>query len=131
MLPLSPGRLERHGFEYYRHGTLTLYAAFNPARGEVIGKTVARHTSQEFVAFLTEVVAHQPAGTELHVIADNLSAHNTARVQEFLSAHPKVHLHHTPTYSSWLNQVELWFARIEREAIARGVFTRSKTWRAS
>jgi transposase len=126
VLPLSPGRLERHGFEYYRHGTLSLYAAFNTASGEVIGKTVARHTSQEFVAFLTEVVANQPAGKELHVIADNLSAHKTARVQEFLSAHPTVHLHYTPTYSSWLNQVELWFARIEREVIARGVFTSVK-----
>jgi transposase len=123
VLPLSPGRLERHGFEYYRHGTLSLYAAFNTASGEVIGKTVARHTSQEFVAFLTEVVAHQPAGKELHLIADNLSAHKTARVQDFLRAHPKLHLHYTPTYSSWLNQVELWFGKIEREVIARGVFT--------
>ncbi|SRR5712692_7966777 len=126
VLPLSPGRLERHGFEYYRHGTLSLYAAFNTASGEVLGKTVARHTSQEFVAFLTELVANQPAGKELHVIADNLSAHKTARVQEFLSAHPKLHLHYTPTYSSWLNQVELWFAKIEREVIARGVFTSVK-----
>ena len=126
VLPLSPGRLERHGFEYYRHGTLSLYAAFNTASGEVIGKTVARHTSQEFVAFLTQVVANQPAGKEIHIIADNLSAHKTARVHEFLSAHPNVHLHYTPTYSSWLNQVELWFAKIERDVIARGVFTSVK-----
>src|SRR6266852_5782164 len=126
VLPLSPGRAERHGFEYYRHGTLSLYAAFNTKSGQVLGKTVARHTSQEFVAFLTELVANQPAGKELHVIADNLSAHKTARVQEFLSAHPKLHLHYTPTYSSWLNQVELWFAKIEREVIARGVFTSVK-----
>lgn len=123
VLPLSPGRLERHGFEYYRHGTLSLYAAFNTCSGEVLGKTVARHTSQEFVAFLTEVVANQPAGKETHIIADNLSAHKTARVQEFLRVHPNVHLHYTPTYCSWLNQVELWFAKIERAVIARGVFT--------
>jgi transposase len=123
VLPLSPGRLERHGFEYYRHGTLSLYAAFNTRNGEVLGKTVARHTSQEFVAFLTEVVANQPAGKEIHIIADNLSAHKTARVQEFLRVHPNVSLHYTPTYSSWLNQVELWFAKIERDVIARGVFT--------
>jgi len=126
VLPLSPGRLERHGFEYYRHGTLSLYAALNTRSGEVIGKTAARHTSQEFVAFLAEVVANQPRGKAIHLIADNLSAHKTKRVEQFLAAHPKVHLHYTPTYSSWLNQVENWFARIEREVIARGVFTSVK-----
>jgi len=126
VLPLSPGRLERHGFEYYRHGTLSLYAALNTRNGEVVGKTAARHTSQEFVAFLAEVVANQPRGKEIHLIADNLSAHKTARLEQFLVAHPKVHLHYTPTYSSWLNQVENWFARIERDVIARGVFTSVK-----
>jgi transposase len=126
VLPLSPGRLERHGFEYYRHGTLSLYAALNTRNGEVVGKTAARHTSQEFVAFLAEVVANQPRGKEIHLIADNLSAHKTKRVEQFLTAHPKVHLHYTPTYSSWLNQVENWFAKIEREVIARGVFTSVK-----
>ena len=120
VLPLSPGRLERHGFEYYRHGTLSLYAALNTRNGAVLGKTAARHTSQEFVAFLAEVVANQPRGQEIHLIADNLSAHKTKRVTQFLAAHPKVHLHFTPTYSSWLNQVENWFARIERDVIARG-----------
>jgi transposase len=126
VLPLSPGRLERHGFEYYRHGTLSLYAALNTRNGEVVGKTAARHTSQEFVAFLADLVANQPPGKEIHLIADNLSAHKTSRVKQFLAAHPKVHLHFTPTYSSWLNQVENWFARIEREVIARGVFTSVK-----
>jgi transposase len=123
VLPLSPGRAERHGFEYYRHGTLSLYAAFNTKTGEVLGKTASRHTSAEFVAFLTDIVVNQPRGKEIHVIADNLSAHKTERVEEFLSRHPRVHLHFTPTYSSWLNQVELWFAKIERDVIARGVFT--------
>jgi len=126
VLPLSPGRLERHGFEYYRHGTLSLYAALNTRNGEVVGKTAARHTSQEFVAFLAEVVANQPRGKEIHLIADNLSAHKTKRVEQFLAVHSKVHIHYTPTYSSWLNQVENWFARIEREVIARGVFTSVK-----
>ena len=126
VLPLSPGRLERHGFEYYRHGTLSLYAALNTRNGEVVGKIAARHTSQEFVAFLAEVVANQPRGKEIHLIADNLSAHKTKRVEQFLAVHPKVHLHYTPTYSSWLNQAENWFARIEREVIARGVFTSVK-----
>lgn len=123
VLPLSPGRVERHGFEYFRHGTLSLYAAFNTKTGEVIGKTAERHTSAEFVAFLTDIVANQPQGKEIHVIADNLSAHKTSRVHAFLTEHSTVHLHFTPTYSSWLNQVELWFAKIERDVIARGVFT--------
>jgi transposase len=123
VLPLSPGRAERHGFEYFRHGTLSLYAAFNTKTGEVLGKTAERHTSAEFVAFLTDIVVSQRRDKEIHVIADNLSAHKTKRVAEFLEQHPNVHLHFTPTYSSWLNQVELWFAKIERDVIARGVFT--------
>lgn len=126
VLPLSPGRAERHGFEYYRHGTLSLYAALNTKTGEVLGKTAARHTSEQFIAFLTDLVANQPAGKEIHVIADNLSAHKTQRVTEFLQTHSQVSLHFTPTYSSWLNQVELWFAKIERDVIARGVFTSVK-----
>ena len=123
VLPLSPGRAERHGFEYFRHGTLSLYAAFNTKTGEVLGRTAERHTSAEFVAFLTDIVVNHPAGKRIHVIADNLSAHKTKQVDAFLVAHPSVHLHFTPTYSSWLNQVELWFAKIERDVIARGVFT--------
>jgi len=103
VLPLSPGRLERHGFEYYRHGTLSLYAALNTLSGEVLGKTATRHTSQEFVAFLADLVANQPRGKEIHIIADNLSAHKNHRVEQFLAAHPRLHLHYTPTYSSWLN----------------------------
>jgi transposase len=123
VLPLSPGRAERHGFEYYRHGTLSLYAALNTKTGTVIGKTARRHTSQEFVAFLSDIVASQPRGREIHIIADNFSAHKTKLVKQFLESHPKVKLHYTPTYASWLNQVELWFAKIERDVIARGIFT--------
>jgi transposase len=126
VLPMSPGRLERHGFEYRRHGTLSLYAALNTQTGEVLGRTAARHTSEEFVAFLSDVVASQPSGREIHVILDNLSTHKTTRVRAFLEENPDVHLHFTPTYSSWLNQVENWFARIERDVIARGVFTSVK-----
>lgn len=123
VLPLSPGRAERHGFEYARHGTLSLYAAFNTRTGEVLGRTAERHTSGEFVAFLTDLVAHRPRGQAIHVILDNLSAHKTRQVAVFLHDHPTVQLHFTPTYSSWLNQVELWFAKIERDLIARGIFT--------
>jgi transposase len=99
VLPLSPGRRERHGFEYYRH------------------------SSAEFVAFLSAIVPSQPKGKEIHVILDNLSAHKTSRVGQFLADHPNVELHFTPTYSSWLNQVEIWFSKIERPVIARRVFT--------
>jgi transposase len=123
VLPMSPGRAERHGFEYYRHGTLSLYAALNTKTGAVIGKTAARHTSAEFVAFLSDLVASQPRRREIHVIADNLSAHKTKLVKEFLRNNSRVHIHYTPTYSSWLNQIELWFAKIERDVIARGIFT--------
>lgn len=123
VLPLSPGRAERHGFEYYRHGTRSLYAALETVSGRVHGKTAARHTSQDFVAFLKEVVALCPPRQQIHIILDNLSAHKTALVRDFLEQHPHVHFHFTPTYSSWLNQVELWFSKIEREVIARGVFT--------
>jgi transposase len=123
VLPLSPGRAERHGFEYYRHGTLSLYAAIDTGSGEVIGKTAARHTSAEFVAFLTEVVATQAWDKEIHIIVDNLSAHKTKRVEAFLEEHPNVHMHYTPTYSSWLNQIETWFSKIQRDVITRGIFT--------
>jgi hypothetical protein len=79
VLPLSPGRAERHGFEYVRHDTLSLYAAFNTKTGEVLGKTAQRHTSPEFVAFLTDIVTSQPKGKEIHVIADNLGVRGCTR----------------------------------------------------
>ena len=123
VLPLSPGRAERHGFEYYRHGTLSLLAALDTKSGEVLGQTVPRHTSAAFVEFLGDIVTSQPKGREIHVIADNLSTHKTQAVRTFLIEHPNVRLHFTPTYSSWLNQVELWFSKIERDLLARGIFT--------
>src|SRR4029077_14188704 len=122
VLPLSPGRAERHGVECFRHGTLSLYAALNTASGEVLGKTANRHTSAEFVVFLQEVVASVEAGRQIHLIADNLSTHKTKAVEAFLREHPRVRLHFTPTSSSWLNQLEIWFSKIQRDIIARGVF---------
>src|ERR687897_3929325 len=123
VLPLSPGRAERHGFEYYRHGTLSLYAALNTKTGEVVGQTVPRHTSDAFIDFLQDIIDTQSRWRQIHVIADNLSTHKTQAVRTFLIAHPNVRLHFTPTYDSWLNQVELWFAKIERDLLARGIFT--------
>ena len=121
--PLSPGRVERHGFEYTRHGTLSLYAALNIQTGEVQGKTTARHTSQDFVGFLGDVVATCEPDQEIHVILDNLSTHKTQIVAAFLDEYPHVTPHFTPTYSSWLNQVELWFSKVPRDVLARGIFT--------
>jgi transposase len=126
VLPLSPGRAERHGFEYFRHGTLSLYAALDVKSGKVHGKTAPHHTSEEFVDFLGQVVRRCKPNQEVHIIVDNLSAHKTVKVRDFLESQPQVKLHFTPTYSSWLNQIEIWFARIEREVIARGVFTSVK-----
>jgi transposase len=123
VLPLSPGRAERHGFEYFRHGTLSLYAALDVQTGLVHGKTAARHTSTDFIGFLTEVIERTPADKDIHIVLDNLSAHKTSAVAEFLENNPRVRFHFTPTYSSWLNQVELWFAKIQRDVISRGVFT--------
>ena len=123
VLPLSPGRAERHGFEYYRHGTLSLYAALEVKTGKVEGKTAARHTSAEFRAFLQDLLKRARWAREIHIVLDNLSAHKTKAVQAFLQENAKVRFHFTPTYSSWLNQVELWFAKIQRDVIACGVFT--------
>ena len=123
VLPLSPGRAERHGFEYYRHGTLSLYAALDVKTGQVHGKTARRHTSEDFLQFLAELVERTPAPKQIHIILDNLSAHKTKAVGEFLAQHPRVRFHFTPTYSSWLNQVEIWFAKIQRDVIDRGIFT--------
>ena len=122
-LPLSPGRAERHGFEYYRHGTLSLFAALNPKTGAVLGQTAARHTSKEFVEFLDQVVGNCAPDQEIHIILDNLQVHKTDLVKEFLAGHPNVRLHFTPTYSSWLNQVEIWFGKLQREVLQRGIFT--------
>ena len=123
VLPLSLGHAERHGFEYYRHRTLSVYAALDTKTGRVHGKTATRHTSRDFVAFLQEVVSLCPPRQQIHIILDNLAAHKTQLVRDFLQRHPCVQFHFTPTYSSWLNQVEIWFAKIEREVIARGIFT--------
>jgi transposase len=123
VLPLSPGRAERHGFEYYRHGALSLYAALEVATGRVAGMPAARHTGADFLSFMDRLVEEFGRRRELHVILDNFSAHRTKDVRQWLADHPRVHFHFTPTYSSWLNQVELWFAKIERDLIARGIFT--------
>src|SRR6202167_6237235 len=115
VLPLSPARLERHGFEYRRNGTLSLYAALDVKTGKIHGKPAERHTSAEFVYFLEQVVSGCKPRQEIHIILDNLSAHKPRHVEQFLERNTHVKLHFTPTYSSWLDQVEIWFATLERE----------------
>src|SRR6202000_2075329 len=105
------------------NGTLSLYAALDVQTGKVHGKTARRHTSEDFIAFVSDVVERNPAPREIHIVLDNLSAHKTQAVKDFLAANPRVRFHFTPTYSSWLNQVEIWFAGIQRDVISRGVFT--------
>jgi transposase len=123
MLPLRPGQIERRTHDYKRHGTASLYAAFDIATGEVLGRVTQRHRSREFVAFLRQIDQAQPAPVDLHLILDNSSTHKTEQVQRFLAAHPRFHFHFTPTSASWLNAVETWFSQLERRALYRGVFT--------
>lgn len=123
VVPLLPGRAQGHGFENDRHGTLFLYAALNTASGEVLGRTANCHTGAEFIGFLQQVVATVEPQKEIHVIADNLSAHKTKATTAFLEANPWVRIHNTRTYSSWLNQVEIWFSTIQRDLIACRIFT--------
>ena len=100
-----------------------MYAALDVKTGKVQGKTAERHTSAAFIEFLEQLVSTCKTRQEIHIILDNLSAHKTAKVTAFLARNPNVKLHFTPTYSSWLNQVEICFSRLEREVIARGIFT--------
>jgi transposase len=87
-----------------------------------LGQTAPRHTSAEFVAFLEQIVTSLAAGQQIHIIADNLSVHRSSRVWQFIEGYPNVRIHFTPTYSSWLNQVEIWCSKIQRDVIARGTF---------
>ena len=123
VLPPSPSPVARHGFEYKRHGTLSLYAALNVGTAEVQGKTTARQTRQDFVGFLGEVVATREPDEEIHAVLDKLSAHKAKTVAALLRKHPKVTLHVMPTYSWWRNHVELWFSKVQRDVLSRGIFT--------
>ena len=105
---------------------MALFRSMRPWRspaGKWWAKPPCATPAAEFVAFLADVVATQPAGKQIHVIADNLSAHKTRAVTQFLALHPNVQLHYTPTYSSWLNQLEIWFSKIQRDLLTRGIFT--------
>jgi transposase len=120
VLPLLPGTPQRASHDYVRHGTTNLYAALDVASGKVISQLTARHRSVEFKRFLDRVQAQVPAGLAIHVICDNSSTHKTPAIQRWLLSHPGVHLHFTPTYSSWLNLVERWFAELTSKWLGRG-----------
>jgi transposase len=120
--PLALGRPERRTRDYRRHGTTTLFAALEVATGRVTGACQPRHRHTEFLDVLTQVARAYPR-RKLHVVLDNYSTHKHAKVQAWLAKHPRVRLHFTPTYGSWLNLVEVFFAIIERQALRRGDFS--------
>ena len=122
VLPMRPGQPERRTHDYYRHGTLSLFAALEVATGRVISATKPKHRSAEFLAFLRQVEKAVPAGLAVHAILDNYATHKTAAVESWLRKHPRWQMHFIPTHSSWLNQVERFFAKITNERIRRGVF---------
>ena len=122
MLPLGLGYVEGITHNYVRHGTTTLFAAFDPLTGTVLSLCKRRHRHQEFLDFLRHVDASVPKAFDVHLIVDNYATHKHPRVQRWLAARSRYHLHFTPTYSSWLNQVEIWFNIITQKAIRRGTF---------
>ena len=142
VLPMIPGVPERRSHDYVRHGTIDLFAALNTATGKVIGRLSAQHRAIDFRDFLDQIDRQTDPGLAIHVICDNLSAHKAPVVHKWLLAHPRVQLHFTPTYSSWISQVERWFAELQRRCLDRGVFCSLdelttaledwiKTWNAS
>ncbi len=122
-LPMGLGYAEGFTHDYVRHGTTTLFAALDVATGKVITECKARHRHQEFLQFLRLVDANTPADLDLHIVADNYSTHKHEKVRIWLAKHPRFHMHYTPTYASWLNQVERWFGLITEQAIRRASFT--------
>lgn len=124
LLPLEPGRPERHTHDYARYGTTSLFAALNVATGQVIGRCHPRHRHQEFIQFLDLIDQTIPAepGVEIHLVMDNYATHKTPRVKRWLAKRPRYHVHFTPTSASWLNQVERFFAEITEKRIRRSAF---------
>ena len=122
VLPMGLGYVEGITHDYVRHGTTTLFAALDVANGQVISRVRAQHRHQEFLDFLRQIDKQTPPELDLHLIVDNYATHKHAKVKAWLARHPRVHMHFTPTYSSWLNQVERWFALITERAIRRNSF---------
>jgi transposase len=121
-LPLKPGKCGTMTHDYKRHGTTTLFAAFNVLDGVVLGRCMQKHTHQEFIRFLNAVERAVPAGKLIHAIVDNYATHKHPKVQAWLIRHPRWTFHFTPTSSSWLNAVENFFSALTRKRLRRGVF---------
>ena len=117
---MMPGMPEKRTHDYVRHGTTTLFAAFNTADGTVISSLHRRHRTIEFRKFLIKIDAEVPDDLDIHLVCDNYGTHKTPAIRKWLAAHPRFHMHFTPTYSSWINQVERWFAYITDQLIRRG-----------
>lgn len=120
ILPMRPGQVERRTPEYQRHGTTSLFAALDVATGNVMGQCFRRHRTAEFKKFLNYVDGQVPSELEVHLVLDNYCTHKAAPIKGWLQRHPRYHLHFTPTHSSWLNQVERWFALLTQRQIKRG-----------
>jgi transposase len=131
LLPLRPGQLERRTHDYKRHGTTSLFAALELKTSRVIGQLHRRHRSAEFRQFLDVIEAQVPAGLEAHIIVDNYGTHKTAIIRKWFAKRPRFHVHFTPTYGSWINLVERWFAEITNKRIRRGVFRSVKELEAA
>jgi transposase len=121
-LPMKKGRAGTMTHDYKRNGTTTLFAALNMLDGKVIGTCMPRHRHREFLRFLKLIDQQIAEGLDLHLIVDNYATHKTPAVKRWLKAHPRFHLHFTPTSASWLNMVERFFAEITRDRIRRGAF---------
>jgi putative transposase len=126
MLPMGLGYVEGVTHDYIRHGTTTLFAALNIASGEVVTQCKRRHRHQEFLQFLKHVDQNVPQELDVHLIVDNYATHKHAAIKRWLALHKRWHVHYTPTYASWLNQVEIWFNLITQRAIRRGTFSSVK-----
>src|SRR2546426_4577139 len=126
MLPMGLSYVEGVTHDYRRHGTTTLFAALDTAKGEVLTQCRQRHRHQEYLGFLREIEKNVPKNLEVHIIVDNYATHKHLRVKRWFATRPRFHVHFTPTYASWLNQVEMWFNRITQQAIRRGTFSSVK-----
>ena len=122
VLPMGLGYVEGVTHDYYRHGTTTLFAALDIVDGGVISQCKPRYRHQEFLSFLKHLDANIPADLEMHLIADNYATHKHPKVKAWLARYPRYRIHFTPTYSSWLNEIERCFALITQQAIRRGSF---------
>lgn len=131
LLPMRPGVPERRTHDYVRHGTTTLFAALDARTGKVIGKCYRRHRADEFLKFLRIIDESVPANLDVHLILDNYATHKTPAVRRWLARRQRFHVHYTPTYASWINLVESWFATLTNRRLRRGSFTSTRQLEAA